>query len=139
MMYLSSHFCKVKQNLKVDNIMIERSHGVISEDVWSSRKKPASARHLTVISFGRWFRKLSQCIRVANPPAEHPERRACLALDKPRDKSSSINASHISWPLKKSLVVLFFNSFSGCPAKDAPSQYRILTLFQLKKSGFSEG
>lgn len=34
MMYLSSHFCKVKQNLKVDNIMIERSHGVISEDVW---------------------------------------------------------------------------------------------------------
>lgn len=27
-----------------------------------------------------------------------------------------------------------FNSLSGCPAKDAPSQYRILTLFQLKKS-----
>lgn len=29
---------------------------------------------------------------------------------------------------------LTFNSLSGWPAKDAPSQYRILTLFQLKKS-----
>ena len=44
---------------------------------YSLRKKPASARHLTVASFGKISRKSSQCMRVANPPAEHPERRAC--------------------------------------------------------------
>ena len=45
-------------------------------ETYSSRKKPASARHLTVASFGSTCRKLSQCIRVANPPAEHPESKA---------------------------------------------------------------
>ena len=43
---------------------------------YSLRKKPASARHFTVTSFGRRLRKPSQCIRVAKPPAEHPERSA---------------------------------------------------------------
>lgn len=46
------------------------------EETYSSRKKPASARHLTVVSFGSTCRKSSQCTRVANPPAEHPESRA---------------------------------------------------------------
>lgn len=47
---------------------------------YSSRKKPASARHLTVASFGKIPRKSSQCMRVANPPAEHPERRTCEVI-----------------------------------------------------------
>lgn len=45
-------------------------------ETYSSRKNPASARHSTVASFGSTCRKLSQCIRVANPPAEHPESKA---------------------------------------------------------------
>lgn len=78
----------------------------------------------------------------------------------PIDNNSSMIASQMSWPRKKSRVsfwderkrvkeswklVNFFgyhptkslitlNSASGCPEKQAPSQYRIITLFQLKKS-----
>jgi hypothetical protein len=51
----------------------------------------------------------------------------------PIDKSSSIIASQISWPRKKSRVP-FLNSASGRPEKEAPSQYLIATLFQLKNS-----
>lgn len=99
---------------------------------YSSRKKPASPRHLTVASLGKRCRNSSQCIRAANPPEEHPERRACKivihthycfpkegpkrlackidtcsAFDKPNDKSSSIIASQMSRPLKKSSVPFY--------------------------------
>lgn len=49
--------------------------------IYSLRKKPASARHLTVAVFGKISWKSSQCIRVANPPAEQPERRACGVIN----------------------------------------------------------
>ena len=93
---------------------------------YSSRIKHASPRHLTVAALCKRCRNSSQCITAANPPEEHPERRACKivvhthycfpkegpkrlackidtcsAFDKPNDKSSSITASQMSWPLKK--------------------------------------
>jgi len=40
------------------------------------RKKPPSARHLTLESFGSSVRKASQWMYVASPPAEHPVRKA---------------------------------------------------------------
>lgn len=60
------------------NIITEGSK--MCTKTYSSRKKPASARHLTVASFGKIPRKSSQCMRVANPPAEHPERRTCEVI-----------------------------------------------------------
>lgn len=102
--------------LEVNNVMIKGLDGVIASNIFS-----ASDRHLTLASFGKISLKSSQCMRVANPPAEHPERSASLALDNPMEKSSSIIALQISWPLKKSFVPLL-NSLSRCPAKDAPSQ-----------------
>lgn len=64
----ADHSGKNKKIIHVQNNMLIKSY--------SSRKNPASARHLTVASFGKSSLKSSQCIRVANPPAEHPERRA---------------------------------------------------------------
>lgn len=43
---------------------------------YASRNNPASLRHLTLVVIGKRPRNSSQWIIVANPPAEHPERRA---------------------------------------------------------------
>lgn len=45
-------------------------------ETYTSRKNPPSARHLTLESFGSSVRKLSQWMKVASPPAEHPVRKA---------------------------------------------------------------
>jgi hypothetical protein len=43
---------------------------------YSSRKNPASLKHFTLAFFGKWLVKLSQCRKVAKPPAEQPESKA---------------------------------------------------------------
>jgi hypothetical protein len=44
---------------------------------FSLMKKPASERHLTLVSTGKRSRNLSQCSMEVKPPAEQPEIRAC--------------------------------------------------------------
>jgi len=44
------------------------------------------------------------------------------------------NRNYIDKRKKKKTLILSLTSFSLSPAKDAPSQYLNLTLFQLKKS-----
>ena len=44
---------------------------------YTSKKNPASLKHLTVTLLGRKLLKLSQCKKTAKPPAEHPESKAC--------------------------------------------------------------
>lgn len=43
---------------------------------YSSRKKPASLKHLTLAFVGKYLAKASQWWKVANPPAEQPESKA---------------------------------------------------------------
>lgn len=39
-------------------------------------KKPASAKHFTLVPIGKRALKLSQCSIDVKPPAEHPDRTA---------------------------------------------------------------
>nr|XP_027186522.1 ATPase 10, plasma membrane-type-like [Cicer arietinum] len=48
---------------------------------YKSRNKPASLRHFTLVVLGKRPRNSTQCIIVVRPPAEHPERRACLHVN----------------------------------------------------------
>lgn len=41
-------------------------------------KKPASAKHFTFVAAGRSVLNLSQLRIDVNPPAEHPDRTACI-------------------------------------------------------------
>jgi len=43
---------------------------------YESRNNPASLRHFTLVVLGNNSRNSSQCIIVAKPPAEHPDKRA---------------------------------------------------------------
>ncbi|WVZ23006.1 hypothetical protein V8G54_001550 [Vigna mungo] len=92
-------------------------------------KKPASGTHFTLAPEGNRALKLSQCNIVVNPPAEQPERIAFSALSIPFANKSSITAEKILAPLKYKLFVGSTSSTS--PVNDDPSQYLILTLFQL--------
>jgi hypothetical protein len=52
------------------------------QESYTSRKNPASARHLTETSWGNLALKSSQCRIVARPPAEQPVRRAWKIVQK---------------------------------------------------------
>jgi len=100
-------------------------HDLWEIKAYASRNNPASLKHLTLVFLGNNARNSSQCSIVASPPAEHPERRACiihhlqpcrcpdmhrpdieincstwLAWCIPCDINSSIAANHIRCPLK---------------------------------------